>query len=75
MNNKATKSTPEETTILHPVRRSPRLNPILQQLPDGQHYYSYEERNYKRVYRLVQYRGRWYSVPILLADDPESVSD
>ena len=63
----------EESTVLHPVRRSPRLNPILQILPADQHYFSYGGVNYKRVYRLVWYRGRCYAVPELrvLEDDPE----
>ncbi len=71
------RSQPEESTVLHPVRRSPRLNPILQILPDGQHYFNYGGVNYKRIYRLVKYRGRWFAVPELrvLKDDPESDSD
>ena len=71
------RSQKEESTVLHPVRRSPRLNPILQILPDGQTYFNYGGVNYKRVYRLVRYRGQWFAVPELrvLPDDPDSDSD
>jgi len=69
-----TSSKQEETTVVHPVRRSPRLNPILQGLPDGLDYFRYRGVNYKRTYRLAKYRNRWYAVPILrvLEDTPGS---
>jgi hypothetical protein len=71
------RSQPDETTVLHPVRRSPRLNPILQILPDGQDSFNYRGIDYRRIYRLVKYRGQWFAVPELrvLEDDPESDSD
>lgn len=53
--NMANQTTTEETTILHPVCRSPRLNPILQILPDGVHYFNYGGVNYRCIYRLIKY--------------------
>lgn len=68
---------PENTAVLHPVRRSPRLNPILHILPDGHAYFSYRGVNYERIYRLVHYRGRCYAVPELrvLEENPERDRD
>jgi hypothetical protein len=67
---------PENTAVLHPVRRSPRLNPFLHIRPNDA-YFSYRGVNYKRIYRLVHYRGRCYAVPEVrvLEGHPERDSD
>ncbi len=76
-NSTAANRASQRTTIIHRVRRSPRLNPILQILPDGVDHFNYRGENYRRIYRLVRYRGRWYSVPTLqiTSDNDDTESD